>query len=424
MKNEREKFDVAVIGGGPAGMIAAGRAAEMGARVVLLEKNESLGKKLLITGKGRCNLTRDEFDLKEMVSKFGKNGNFLFSALASFGPEEVIKFFEDRGLPTKIERGGRVFPASNRSQDVLRVMQKYLEKNKVKMMFGSEIVGFESDGKKIKGVKLKKEKGVPGGRQILSDKFILCTGGKSYPTTGSTGDGYQWAKDLGHAIVKPAPALVPIKTKEAWVRDVQGLSLKNVEISLIQDEKKKDSRFGEMLFTHFGLSGPIVLDISKKAGELAAKGEVVISIDLKPALSFDQLDARLQRDFKDNGKKDFINYLPEILPQKLIAVMIVLSGIDPRKKINVVTGAERKKLALLLKDLRLTFDGTAGFAQAVVTSGGVSTKEVNSKTMQSRIVSNLFLAGEILDLDGPTGGYNLQMCWSTGYAAGTYAASI
>jgi predicted Rossmann fold flavoprotein len=423
MKNNQEKFDVAVIGGGPAGMMAAGRAAEMGARVVLLEKNESLGKKLLITGKGRCNLTRNEVDLKEIVSQFGKNGKFLFSSLAEFGPREVMKFFEDRKLPVKTERGGRVFPVSNKSYDVLRVMEEYLKKNKVKILFGSEIVGFKSDGKKIKGVKLKHEKGKPGRKIVTADKFILCTGGKSHPTTGSTGDGYQWVKYLGHTIIAPAPALVPIKTKETWVKEVQGLSLKNVEISLIQNGKKQDSRFGEMLFTHFGLSGPIVLDISKYAGELAAKGEVVVSIDLKPALNAEQLDTRLQRDFKDNGKKDFVNYLPELLPQKMIALMISLSGIDPRKKINVVTGAERKKLVGLLKDLRLTFDGTVGFAQAVVTSGGVNLKEVDSKTMRSRIVDNLFFAGEILDVDGPTGGYNLQICWSTGYAAGTYAAS-
>jgi hypothetical protein len=423
MKNNQEKFDVAVIGGGPAGMMAAGRAAEMGARVVLLEKNESLGKKLLITGKGRCNLTQAQFDLKEMVSQFGKNGKFLFSSLAEFGPRDVMKFFEDRKLPVKTERGGRVFPVSNKSYDALRVMEEYLKKNKVKIMFGSEIVGFDSDGKKIKCVKLRHEKGKPGRKTVTAEKFILCTGGKSYPTTGSTGDGYQWAKDLGHTIVSPAPALVPIKTKEKWVGELQGLSLKNVEISLIQNGKVQDSRFGEMLFTHFGLSGPIVLDISKRAGELMAKGEVMVSIDLKPALSTEQLDTRLQRDFGRNGKKDFVNYLPELLPQKMIATIVSLSGIDPRKKINVVTGAERKKLAALLKDLRLTADGTAGFEQAVVTSGGVNLKEVDSKTMRSRIVDNLFFAGEILDVDGPTGGYNLQICWSTGYVAGTYASS-
>jgi hypothetical protein len=423
MKNNREKFDVAVIGGGPAGMMAAGRAAEKGAQVVPVEKNESLGKKLLITGKGRCNLTQAQFDLKEMISQYGKNGKFLFSSLAEFGSREVMKFFEDRKVPVKTERGGRVFPVSNKSYDVLRIMEEYLKKNKVKIMFGSEIVGFEGDGKKIKGVKLRHEKGKPGNRIVSAEKFILCTGGKSYPLTGSTGDGYQWAKDLGHTITAPAPALVPIKTRKTWVGEVQGLSLKNVEIKLMQNNKVQDSRFGEMLFTHFGLSGPIVLDISKKAGQLLEKGEVAISIDLKPALTLDQLDARIQRDFAMSGKKDFVNYLPELLPQKMIAVMINLSGIDPRKKINLVTGAERKKLTGLLKDLRLTADGTAGFAQAVVTSGGVNLKEVDSKTMRSRIVDNLFFAGEILDVDGPTGGYNLQICWSTGYAAGTSAAN-
>lgn len=415
MKNRLEKFDIAVIGGGPTGMMAAGRAAELGAKVVLLEKNADLGKKLLITGKGRCNLTQAEFDDKEIIKKFGKNGKFLFSSLVAFGPEEVIKFFEERKVLTKIERGGRVFPVSDKAQDVLRVMEKYLERGNVKVMSGREVLGFESDGKKITEIKLRVG-------EVYADKFIVCTGGRSYPMTGSSGEGYQWVKDLGHKIIETAPALVPIKTKEAWVKDVQGLSLKNVEIKLFQNNKKQDSRFGEMLFTHFGLSGPIVLDISKKVGELMAKGEVIISIDLKPALDHEQLDTRLQRDFKENSNKDFINYLPELLPQKMIPVIIALSGIDPRKKINFVTKDERKKLVDLLKDLRLTAEGTTGYNQAIVTSGGVDTKEVDSKTMQSRIISNLFLAGEILDLDGPTGGYNLQMCWSTGYAAGTYAA--
>lgn len=433
MQKKQEKFDIAVIGGGPAGMMAAGRAAELGARVVLLEKNSNLGKKLLITGKGRCNLTQAEFDDKEIIKKFGKQGKFLFSSLAAYGPEEVIKFFKERNVPTKIERGGRVFPQSDRAQDVLRVLEKYLEKNKVTIIYDAPVTGFDvaplASGGKIASVKLgetgyisEEKQAILQTRRIYADKFILCTGGKSYPTTGSNGDGYQWAQELGHRIIPPAPALVPVKTKETWVTDVQGLSLKNVEINLIQNGKKQDSRFGEMMFAHFGLTGPIVLDLSKKIGELMEKGEVIVSIDLKPALNHEQLDVRLQRDFKENSNKDFINYLPELLPQKMIATIAATSGIDPRKKINFVTKEERKKLAELLKDLRLTADGTTGYNQAIITSGGIDLREVDSKTMQSRVMQNLFLAGEILDLDGPTGGYNLQLCWSTGYAAGTYAA--
>ncbi|EKE11405.1 MAG: hypothetical protein ACD_15C00084G0006 [uncultured bacterium] len=419
MDSIKEKYDVVVIGGGPSGMMAAGRAAELGARVMLLEKNETLGKKLLITGKGRCNITQAEFDDREMVKKFGARGKFLFSSLAAFGPEEVIRFFEDRKVETKIERGGRVFPVSDKAYDVLQVMKRYLEKNKVEVRYGAEIQGFElgeaSSEKRIKSVRLK-------GENVKGDKFILCTGGKSYPATGSTGDGYRWAEDCGHTIANLAPALVPIKIKEAWIKEAQGLSLKNIEIKLFQNGKKQDSRFGEMLFTHFGLSGPIVLDISKKIGELMEKDEVQISLDLKPALSHEQLDERIKRDFKENINKDFINYLPELLPQKMVTAILHLSGIPERNKINFVTKEQRKFLVNLLKDLRLTVEGTTGYNQAIVTSGGVNLREVDSKTMRSRLVGNLFFAGEILDLDGPTGGYNLQVCWSTGYAAGTHAA--
>lgn len=420
MKNESQKFDVAVVGGGPAGMMAAGRAAEMGARVLLLEKNSSLGKKLLITGKGRCNITQAEFDNKKFIDELGKNGKFLFSSLSVFGPKEVIEFFESRKVPTKIERGSRVFPTSDKSQDVLRAIQNYLEENKVEILYNANVCDFKlsefGNEKKISSVNLK------DGKCVTAKKYILATGGKSYGATGSTGDGYTWAKNLGHTIIEPTPALVPVKIKEVWIKDLQGLSLKNVTINLLQNNKKKDSRFGEMLFTHFGLSGPIVLDASKKIGELAKTGEVIVSIDLKPALNHEQLDARLLRDFKENINKDFVNYLPELLPQKMIPVIISLSEMDPRKKINLITRNERRKIINLLKDLRLTTDGTTGFDQAIVTAGGVSLREVNSKTMQSKIIKNLFFAGEILDLDGPTGGYNLQICWSTGRAAGTNAA--
>jgi len=415
MNKKEEKFDVAVIGGGPAGMLAAGRAGELGAKVVLIEKNSSLGRKLLITGKGRCNITQAEFDDKEFVKTLGKNGKFIFSSLAAFGPKEIIEFFEKRKLKIKTERGGRVFPMSDKAQDVLDVLSKYLKENKVEILTGQEVLGFEVKDKKIKSIKFKN-------KNILAKNIIIATGGKSYPATGATGDGYGWAKDLGHTIINPAPALTPIKIKEDWVKDLQGLSLKNVQINIFQNNKKQDARFGEMLFTHFGISGPIVLDVSKKIGELLTEGEAEIQIDLKPALDFSNLDQRLQRDFKDNIKKDFINYLPELLPQKLINTLINLSGIDPRKKINFVTKEERKNLVKILKGLKLTVTEVVGYNQAIITSGGVSLKEIDSKTMRSKIIGNLYFAGEIIDLDGPTGGYNLQISWSTGYAAGSYAA--
>lgn len=400
-------------------MMAAGRASlrqDFGvpkkARVVLLEKNASLGRKLLITGKGRCNITQAEFDLKELIGKLNnKKGKFLFSALSAFGSEDVIKFFEDRKLPVKVERGGRVFPVSDKSNDVLKVLLEYLKEGKVEIISGAEVAGFEMKDGKIECVNLKNGK-------VYADKFILATGGKSYPTTGSTGDGYQWARELGHKIIAPMPALVPIKTKERWAKDLQGLSLKNIEISVWQNGKKQEARFGEMLFTHFGLSGPIILDVSKRVGELLAKGEVIIKIDLKPALNAEQLDKRLQRDFAENINKDFKNYLPELLPKKMIETIITLSGIGAEQKINSITKEQRRHLRDFLKTLQLEVIGLLGYDQAIVTSGGVDLKEIDPRTMRSKLVSNLFFAGEIIDLDGPTGGYNLQICWSTGYLAG------
>lgn len=414
MNKNEQKFDVAVIGGGAAGMMAAGRAAELGAKVVLIEKNKGLGRKLLITGKGRCNITQAEFDDREFIEKLGKNGKFLFSPLNTFGPRKVIEFFEERGLKTKTERGGRVFPVSDKAVDVLNTLEDYLKKNNVKIMLDQEVLGFNFSKEKIKSVKLKNE-------TIFADNFILAAGGKTYPITGSTGDGYGWAKEAGHAIIEPNPSLVPIKIKEEWVKDLQGLSLKNISINIFQNNKKQDSKFGEMLFTHFGISGPIILDASKKIGELIKKGEVKIEIDLKPALDLSQLDKRLLRDFEGNQKKDFKNYLPELLPQKMIETFLKLSEIDPHEKLHFITKEERKKILHLLKEMKLTVEGLLGFDQAIITSGGVDLKEVNSKTMQSKKIENLYLAGEILNLDGPTGGYNLQICWSTGYAAGTYS---
>jgi predicted Rossmann fold flavoprotein len=411
MLNNREKFDVLVIGGGPAGIMAAGKAAEAGKKTALLERNEFLGRKLLLTGKGRCNLTQIKLSNKEFINKLGINGKFLFSSLAVFGPRETVAFFEERGLKTKEERGGRVFPKSDQAKDVLLVLKKYLEENKVELGLGIKVLGFNLKGGKIESVKTTTG-------DFCADNFILATGGKAYSATGSDGDGYDWARKIGHTITKIVPALVPIRVKEQWPMKAQGLGLKNVTLSVYADGKKRESRFGELLFTHFGISGPIVLDLSKKISELLANGEVFLEIDLKPALDFVKLDKRLQRDFLENRKKDFGNYLPDLLPKKLIPIVIELSGIEASGKVEAIGREKRRELAKLLKGLKLQVESLLDFNQAIITNGGVSLREIDPKTMRSKIVPNLFLAGEILDLDGPTGGYNLQICWSTGYVAG------
>ena len=408
-------YDIAVIGGGPAGMMAASRAAELGAKVVLIEKNETPGKKLLITGKGRCNFTHNEFDIRKFAEKFGRNGRFLYSALEVFGAREVIDFFESRGVKGKVEQGDRIFPEKGNAQNILNVLIKYLAEGKVNILFNSEVTGFKQEKGKISQVLLKD-------CQISADKYILCTGGKSYPQTGSTGEGYRWVEQLGYTVIPPVPALNPVKTSEDWVKELQGLSLKNISLQLFQNNKKKDERFGEMLFTHFGVSGPIVMDMSKNIGALLKNGPVKLILDLKPALDFKKLDRRIQRDFEKFKGRMFKNSLIGLLPLSMIPVIIKLSGIEPEKKVDHITREERNKLVHLLKELELTPTGLLGFKWSVVTSGGVTLKEVNPNTMGSKKVENLYFAGEILDLDGPSGGYNLQECWSTGYLAGENAA--
>ena len=421
MTKEKE-IDLIVIGAGPAGMIAAGRAAELGAKVILLEKNRKLGEKLMLTGKGRCNITNDERDLRVLVDSYGKNGKFLFHAFSLFGPKDVVKFFNGLQVKTKTERGQRVFPSSDRGTDVLKALIRYLAKNRVEILTNVQVVKIVRRGEQVKKIitKVNRER-----REFVAQRYILATGGLSYPETGSTGDGLAWAEKLGHKVEESSPALVPLKTRETWVKDLQGLSLKNVEIKIKGSQKKESSRFGEFLFTHFGVSGPIVLDLSKKIVEqLKDQQEVKIEIDLKPALDFNKLDQRVQRDLNKFGNKALKNSFEDLLPRRMIPVFLRILKIDHQKKSSEVTKEERHKIVHLLKNLELTVIGSIGFKQAIVTSGGVSLKEIDDQTMKSKIINNLYFAGEIINIDGPTGGYNLQLCWSTGYLAGQSATKI
>ena len=421
-KKNENNFDVAVIGAGPAGIFAAITAAQSGARVVILDKNERPGRKLVITGKGRCNITNAEFNLRKLVENYGKNGPFLFHAFSVFGPKEIIDFFNKAGLKTKIERGNRVFPVSDDAEEVVRVLSGCLKNKKVSIMYGTRVNTVNFKNNHITGITIKN----PNGNQAVAAKnYIFCTGGKSYASTGSTGDGFVWAQKLGHKIEKLCPALVPIKTKEEWVKELQGLSLKNIEIIIKTGEKKQFSEFGECLFTHFGMSGPIIIDMSKKIGELLTeKEEVKLCLDLKPALDFVKLDERVQRDFRKFKNRVFKNCLCDLLPQKLIPVIVKKSGINPEKQAHNITKEERRNLVKLLKNLEMTVKNLLGFDSAIITAGGISLKEIDDKTMKSKIIDNLFFAGEIIDIDGPTGGFNLQVCWSTGFLAGENAAKV
>lgn len=408
-------FDIVVIGGGASGMMAALGAAKKGARVAILEKNEELGKKISITGKGRCNITQENLVLENLAEAFGKKGRFLMSSFKKFDVLKTKNFFEKIGIKLKTERGGRVFPKSDQAQEVIEKFKNHLTKNGVVFLRKTKIKSFEIKNHKI-------EKIITNKKEITAKQFILCTGGKSYPTTGSTGDGYQWAKKFGHTIVQPKPALTPIKIINKWSWELQGVSLRNVNLSVFQNDKKQAEIFGEMLFTHYGISGPIVLEISKKIDELLKKDRVKILIDLKPALDFKELDQRVLKDFQKYSAKKFSNALDDLLPQKMIPVIIKISKIDPNKKVAEISKEERMGLVKILKELTLNVDSLVGFDNAIITSGGISLSEIDQKTMQSKIIENLYFAGEIIDLDGPTGGYNLQLCWTTGYTAGTNSA--
>lgn len=433
-------MNVIVIGGGPAGMMAAIASTENGNNVILLEKKERLGRKLLITGKGRCNIT-SSLPIEEFIQNIPGNGQFLYSAFKNYTNNDIINFLNEEGLEVKEERGNRIFPVTDKSLDVLKCFTKKLKELNVKIEYNmkvTEIVPRDEDGKlKVKVVKNKentsgnlnecytKEKN--NIRTFETDKVILATGGKSYPLTGSTGDGYELVRKLGHTVTKIRPSLVPLEAFEQnMCKDLQGLSLRNVNIELKNKENNKIiyQDFGEMLFTHFGVSGPTILSGSahlvryKNIDELLKNKKIVLNIDFKPALSEEKLDERILRDFAEFKNKQFKNSLDKLLPQKLIPVIIERSGINPNKKVNEINKKERHRLVNLLKNFEVTIRGFRPIDEAIVTSGGINIKEINPKTMESKLVDGLYFAGEIIDVDAYTGGFNLQIAYSTGYTAG------
>lgn len=443
---------VIVVGGGPGGMFAAIAAAENGHEVTLLEKNEKLGKKLYITGKGRCNITNAS-DMDVLFANVMTNAKFLYSAFYACDNEKVIDFFEKNGCRTKVERGNRVFPVSDHSSDVIAALQKALRENGVEVSLHTEVAELlleaedtvaltemfsapkaDKDAEKLQkctGVRLK------NGKELYADAVILATGGFSYQTTGSTGDGYRFAEQAGHSVTEIRPSLVPFYAKESYVTEMQGLSLKNVNVSIRDGKKLLYDEFGEMLFTHFGVSGPLMLSASAaikpalkdaktltsgnefRDREILLQKELSMAIDLKPALSEEQLDQRLLREFEEAKNKQFKNSIGRLFPSKMIPVMLRLSGIEPEKKVNEITKKERMEFVRLIKAFPITLTGLRDFNEAIITRGGVKVREVNPSTMESKLVKHLYFCGELLDLDAMTGGFNLQIAWSTGFLAGS-----
>lgn len=407
-----------VIGGGAAGMLAAYSAAKHGHQVLLLEKNEKLGKKVFITGKGRCNVT-NACDVEDLFKNVISNPKFLYSSFYSFDNQAIVDLLAEYGCNTKVERGDRVFPVSDHASDVISALHRALKALGVEIRFHTEVSELcmtecDASGKRsITGVKTKR------GEVLSADAVIVCTGGVSYASTGSTGDGYRFAQKAGMELVEAKPALVPLECKEDWCQELMGLSLRNVEVTILDGKKKVFQEFGEMLFTHFGVTGPLILSASSHYVKKYYQKELPLFIDLKPALTTEQLDKRVLRDFEENINKQFKNSIGGLFPSKLIPVMIRLSGIDPDKKVNEISKEERQHFIYLIKHLPLTITGTRSFAEAIITQGGVKTKEINPSTMESKMVSGLYFAGEVLDLDAVTGGFNLQIAWSTGYLAGS-----
>lgn len=410
--NTNTIWDVIVVGGGPAGMMAAGRAAERGANVLLLEKNDQLGKKLLITGGGRCNVTNSEFDNRKLLLKFKDNGKFLFSAFSQWAVKESLDFFHEHGMDTKVENELRVFPISNKAESVWNVLVEYMKKYNVTVQSNSPVIAITHEESQVTGVVLKNKKIIQG------KSIIIATGGTSRPETGSTGDAYSWLREMGHTVIEPTPSLVPVAVKDHWVKKVAGVSVPNVKITILQNNQKQGVSKGKILFTHIGLSGPTILNMSKDIGELLHYGEVVLSLDLLPSEDHGTLNKKLQDIFKENDKKKFQNALPKLVPSALASIITELSNIDKDKSCNSITREERLHLIDLLKNIPIQVDKLLGVEKAIITSGGIILDEVDFKSMTSRIFPNLYLIGDVLNIDRPSGGYSLQLCWTTGFVAG------
>lgn len=410
------KYDVVVVGAGPAGMMAAIAAAENGGRVVLIEKNASAGRKLLLTGGGRCNFTNNENDLRKLVANYGANGPFLFHAFSEFGPGDAIKFFNGLGIKTVVEERQRTFPASGQAADFLNALLKRLEELDVKIMYDSAVRGFEKSKTGISRAVLV------SGERITAKNFIIAVGGKSYPATGSSGDGYNWASELGHKAVELVPGLVPVRTKEDWGKTLSGISLKNFRVTVFQQGKKIFSFDGEFIFTHFGLSGPAILDASSRIGKLLDGGEVSLSIDLFPAIDVGRAEKMLLDNFRKNPNRILKNCLADMMPLAMASVVSLISSVPPEKTANNITREERARLAKVIKDIRMTVAGLLDIEAGMVTDGGIALGEIDDKTMRSKIIKNLFCAGEIINVHGRTGGFNLQQSWSTGRLAGISAS--
>lgn len=401
---------VLVVGGGAAGMFAAIFAAYNGNKVHIFEKNEKLGKKLFITGKGRCNITNAS-DMDTLFQSVVTNPKFLYSSFYGYTNQDVIDFFERIGVKTKIERGNRVFPVSDHSSDVISGLTKELHRLGVEIHLHHTVT-------KVVGTEQFEYLELENGKKVTGDACIVATGGFSYQTTGSTGDGYKFAENLGHGVTEIIPALVPLTIKEEYVKELQGLSLRNVEITILDGKKKLYQEFGEMLFTHYGVSGPLILSASSYIGKRIKEKELQLLIDLKPALTIEQLEQRVLRDFEENINKQFKNAIQKLFPSKMIPVILAVCDIDPEKKVNLISKEERQQFVHLIKHFKLTIGGLRGFNEAIITKGGIKVKEINPATMESKLVQGVYFVGEVLDLDALTGGFNLQIAWSTAYAAG------